>query len=434
MLCQHHARKNHTQKNSAPLLSPCTPARCSRPPTPSPSPSPSPSASKVDIQRLLGERRSRDEAAQSPPPGEEESLPTGGSLDRQTSSISAPSSSSTSVSTSIPPSLRSAGSQPSLEREPRTPLPPLSASARSTPTGQFPALSSSTPIPTSVPSKRPLPPPSPASATATSGTSPPPAKKQSKWSPDEDALIIRLRGDGMKWEDISKHLPGRSAISCRLHYQNYLERRSEWDEERRNKLARLYERFKPEMWSRVAEELSIPWRAAEAMHWQLGEAEMARRAGVVPFTLANTSTTTAPTSTPTASAAYAGSRGGHVRSRSQGTGQRRHPHPQLHMDTSGSGMAAAAGGRGPPPGREDRMLPSVAELTRGVPAFDFEAAPRSAHGYPGESRGYVPGGIRRTSPEELGGRGGPGAYMPPGPATSRGGYFPRGGGGPGGRW
>lgn len=69
-----------------------------------------------------------------------------------------------------------------------------------------------------------------------------PAKKQSKWSPEEDALIIELRGSSMKWEDISKRLPGRSAISCRLHYQNYLERRSEWDEERKNKLARLYER------------------------------------------------------------------------------------------------------------------------------------------------------------------------------------------------
>jgi hypothetical protein len=70
-----------------------------------------------------------------------------------------------------------------------------------------------------------------------------PAKKQSKWSPEEDALIIELRGSGMKWEDISKRLPGRSAISCRLHYQNYLERRSEWDEDRKNKLARLYERY-----------------------------------------------------------------------------------------------------------------------------------------------------------------------------------------------
>ncbi|CAD6505641.1 BgTH12-01131 [Blumeria graminis f. sp. triticale] len=112
-----------------------------------------------------------------------------------------------------------------------------------------------------------------------------PAKKQSKWSPEEDSLIIELRGKQMKWDDISKCLPGRSAISCRLHYQNYLERRSEWDEERKNKLARLYERFKPEIWAKVAEEMAVPWRAAEAMHWQLGEAEMARRAGVIPFSL-----------------------------------------------------------------------------------------------------------------------------------------------------
>ncbi|KAL8366098.1 hypothetical protein RB595_004733 [Gaeumannomyces hyphopodioides] len=115
--------------------------------------------------------------------------------------------------------------------------------------------------------------------------SPPAAKKQSKWSPEEDAIIIELRGSGMKWEDISKRLPGRSSISCRLHYQNYLERRSEWDEERKNKLARLYERLKPEMWAKVAEEMQVPWRAVEAMHWQIGEQDMARRAGVVAFSL-----------------------------------------------------------------------------------------------------------------------------------------------------
>ena len=69
-----------------------------------------------------------------------------------------------------------------------------------------------------------------------------PVKKQSKWTPNENSLIIELCGSGMKWEDISKRLRGRSAISFRLHYQNYLERRSEWDEEEKNKLARLYER------------------------------------------------------------------------------------------------------------------------------------------------------------------------------------------------
>ena len=63
-----------------------------------------------------------------------------------------------------------------------------------------------------------------------------------KWDSDEDARIIELRGSGMKWADISKHLPGRTEIGCRLHYQNYLERRGDWDELKKTKLARVYER------------------------------------------------------------------------------------------------------------------------------------------------------------------------------------------------
>lgn len=70
-----------------------------------------------------------------------------------------------------------------------------------------------------------------------------PAKKQSKWSAREDALIIEFRNKHMKWKEISDELPGRSATSCRLHYQNYLEKRCVWNEDRKNKLARLYERW-----------------------------------------------------------------------------------------------------------------------------------------------------------------------------------------------
>jgi len=70
-----------------------------------------------------------------------------------------------------------------------------------------------------------------------------PPKKMGKWTPEEDRLAIELRRKGMKWDDISKQLPGRSAISCRLRYQNYSEKRPDWDEERKNKLARLYNRL-----------------------------------------------------------------------------------------------------------------------------------------------------------------------------------------------
>lgn len=69
-----------------------------------------------------------------------------------------------------------------------------------------------------------------------------PASANTKWFPEDDAIIIELLGKGMKWADVRKELPGRSDTSCRLHYQNYLERRSEWDEKRKNELARLYER------------------------------------------------------------------------------------------------------------------------------------------------------------------------------------------------
>lgn len=41
------------------------------------------------------------------------------------------------------------------------------------------------------------------------------------------------------------------------------------------------------MWSPIAAEMKIPWRTAESMHWQLGEEDMARRAGVVSFSLSS---------------------------------------------------------------------------------------------------------------------------------------------------
>jgi hypothetical protein len=41
------------------------------------------------------------------------------------------------------------------------------------------------------------------------------------------------------------------------------------------------------MWQIIAKEMEIPWRTAEAMHWQLGEQDMADRAGVLPFSLSS---------------------------------------------------------------------------------------------------------------------------------------------------
>ncbi|KAM7218829.1 snRNA-activating protein complex subunit 4 [Rhypophila decipiens] len=211
-------------------------------------------------------------------------------------------------------------------------------------------------------------------------TSESPAKKQSKWSPEEDALIIELRGSGMKWDDISKRLPGRSAISCRLHYQNYLERRSEWDEERKNKLARLYERFKPEMWAKVAEEMQVPWRAAEAMHWQLGEVDMARRAGVVPFSL-----------TPAAGEPP----GVHRSSPSRGHG---HSHSQGSLPRDMQGIPSPRYGRGghgpspgiPPPLSSSRPLAARRDSIPPRPSYMAPDLADPGYGLPGPSLGLAP--------------------------------------------
>lgn len=91
------------------------------------------------------------------------------------------------------------------------------------------------------------------------------------------------------------------------------------------------------MWTRVAEEMGMPWRAVEAMHWQLGEHEMARRAGVTPFILANTTSGMDPRS------------------------QLRHggPLPCLRRESMPPDALLQA----------NQQLPSLAELTAGMPAF-----------------------------------------------------------------
>ncbi|KAF2274178.1 uncharacterized protein EI97DRAFT_381703 [Westerdykella ornata] len=112
-----------------------------------------------------------------------------------------------------------------------------------------------------------------------------PVDKKGKWTPEEDEINIQLRSQNVKWDDVAKCLPGRSAISCRLRFQNYLEKRVVWDEEKKDKLARLYHRFCQEMWQKIATEMKIPWRTAEAMHWKLGQEEMHNRANAPVFQL-----------------------------------------------------------------------------------------------------------------------------------------------------
>ena len=120
---------------------------------------------------------------------------------------------------------------------PSQPPPPLSNTAQAV-FQQNPGLN-----PAAASAKRP-----PPNGKCKSGS---PGKSKGKWSAAEDAKIIVLRGRGMKWDDISQEIPDRSPIACRLHYQNYLEKRADWDEELRNKLARVYDRYDPPLLSKL---------------------------------------------------------------------------------------------------------------------------------------------------------------------------------------
>ncbi|KAK5188076.1 hypothetical protein LTR92_011761, partial [Exophiala xenobiotica] len=101
--------------------------------------------------------------------------------------------------------------------------------------------------------------------------------------------------------------------------------------------------FRAEMWSKVAEEMAMPWRAVEAMHWLMGEHEMAKRAGVTPFSLSTGTYEPVSLSLPP--------RGGQLRPIGPSFRARRESIPLEELHT------------GHP------QLPSLAELTAGLPAF-----------------------------------------------------------------
>lgn len=165
------------------------------------------------------------------------------------------------------------------------------------------------------------------------------------------------------------------------------------------------------MWAKVAEELAVPWRAAEAMHWQLGEAEMARRAGVVPFSLAAVNLEGGRRTSPSRSHAHSQSHGNVVSiSSPRPVYGRPHPNPNLppggrvinppRRETisqppsqqlplpppphaMGPEPVDVYYGPGPglapiqsqPPPRNPGLLPSVAELTTGMSPYSPNAGP-----------------------------------------------------------
>ena len=185
--------------------------------------------------------------------------------------------------------------------------------------------------------------------------------------------------------------------------------------------------------------MAVPWRAAEAMHWQLGEADMARRAGVVPFSLSSVTLDAPPPghrSSPTRGHSHSQSYSGAA---SAGSSSSRFSRPSTAQGAPSSGRGSGSGGSGlrtiaarrestprsvPPPSPSDglalaaigggmamgrgggQMLPSVAEMTTGVSPYN---APAYSMSMPMSGGGY-------SSPQQML----PGVgWMPPRPESKR---------------
>lgn len=131
------------------------------------------------------------------------------------------------------------------------------------------------------------------------------------------------------------------------------------------------------MWAKVAEEMQVPWRAAEAMHWQLGESEMARRAGVVPFSLA----------------AGGGDMPPQVHHRASPSRGHAHSHSQGSMPREISGIPSPRYNRGPGLGTAHTpvpvSIPPPLPAGRGLAARHESLPPRHlGHSDPHEGTGY----------------------------------------------
>ncbi|KAG6082938.1 hypothetical protein E4U33_005219 [Claviceps sp. LM78 group G4] len=102
------------------------------------------------------------------------------------------------------------------------------------------------------------------------------------WSGDEETVLFACKRAKMSWKYISALLPGRTVSSCRDYYdrQRKLGLESEWPQERKNQLCKLYESLKPSMWAKIGEELKVGWKVAEDMHWNIGAKEMEERADI----------------------------------------------------------------------------------------------------------------------------------------------------------
>ena len=171
------------------------------------------------------------------------------------------------------PSVSRSFTGPSIGADPRTGKSPTTS-----PTSYYPPSASAS---ASLDTRRPSitgPPISlsiPASSIKrTASTSPQESRHASKkptrqWSDADSDKLLKLRGANVKWDEIARHFPGRTPTACRLRYQNYLEKKYDWNDENKKSLAVLYDRYVTVQWHSVCSRSPSMWLVCKQCIWEV---------------------------------------------------------------------------------------------------------------------------------------------------------------------
>lgn len=96
------------------------------------------------------------------------------------------------------------------------------------------------------------------------------------WSSDDDSTLLGLKASGSNWKQISEQLEV-PCTTCRERYNKLMKKAVTWDKQMDEKLERAYQRHREQMWKNVANDIGIPWRAAEDRMWDLGKKKFVKR-------------------------------------------------------------------------------------------------------------------------------------------------------------